>query len=141
MTGGSRLPASLCRALGLSNGDRLAAELADGALALHPVARRAGQDQPTTHLRLPPSTGRRRLRPLVMPCPPGASREGRGRALLPSLHLPPRREALVTPEPETAAEPVVRREPWILRKKADLLPRAGRGQACAARAPSRMAKR
>ena len=41
------LPASLCRALGLSNGDRLAAELVDGALALHPVARRAGQDQPT----------------------------------------------------------------------------------------------
>src|SRR5688572_33283889 len=41
------LPASLRWTLGLSNGDRLVAELVDGALALRPVARRAGQDQPT----------------------------------------------------------------------------------------------
>jgi antitoxin component of MazEF toxin-antitoxin module len=40
-----RLPVSLCQALGLGAGDRLAAELADRALTLRPSARHRGQDQ------------------------------------------------------------------------------------------------
>ena len=116
------LPASLCQALGLSQGDRLTAELADGALVLQPVVRR----KPRV-----PLPSRMRLRSAVKPCPPGASRAGRGRMLL--LRLAPSAptkkhgrppKAVVTPEPEPAAEPVVRREPWILRKKADLPPAA-----------------
>jgi hypothetical protein len=115
------LPASLCRALGLSNGDRLVAELVDGALALHPVARRAGQDQPTNtsapsaivcskEIALPGDAMPARRKP-------ERPRKNAVAELAPSAP----KEALVTPELEPAAEPVVRREPWILRKKADLL--------------------
>jgi antitoxin component of MazEF toxin-antitoxin module len=124
------LPASLCRALGLSNGARLAAELIDGALALRPVARRTGQDQhiETTaspaivcskEIALPGDAmpARRKLgRPrknAVAELAPSAPREGRGR-----------QKAMVTPEPEAVADPIVGHQPWILRKKADLPPTA-----------------
>ena len=115
------LPASLCRALGLSNGDRLAAELIDGALALRPVARRTGQDQHIGTTASPAIVCSKEIAPPgdAMPArrKPGRPRKNAVAELAPSAP----KEALVTPEPETAAEPVVRREPWILRKKTDLL--------------------
>jgi hypothetical protein len=118
------LLASLCRALGLSNGDRLAAELVDGALELHPVASRTGQDQQT---RTPASSAAGRAKEAAptgdaMPAKrkPGRPRKSAVAELAPSAP----KEALVTPELEPAAEPLVRREPWILRKKADLPPAA-----------------
>ena len=123
------LPASLCRALGLSNGDRLTAELVDGALALHPVARRAGQDQPT-ETTAPSAIDRpKETAPTgdAMPArrKPGRPRKNAVAELAPSAPKEAATaKAVVTPEPETAAEPVVRREPWILRKKADLPPAA-----------------
>ena len=125
------LPASLCRALGLSNGGRLTAELVDGTLELHLVHRRTGQDQPT-ETSAPSATGlpkeaapagdatpvrRKPGRPrknAVAELALSAPRKGRGR---PS-------KAMVTPEPEAVADPVVSHQPWILRKKADLPPAA-----------------
>jgi hypothetical protein len=109
------LPASLCQTLGLSHGAKLTAELADGALVLQPVVRRRAQSttaQPDGAA-LPGD---------AMPAKrkPGRPRKNAVAELAPSAP----KEALVTPEPETAAEPVVRREPWILRKKADLPPAA-----------------
>ena len=118
------LPASLCRALGLSNGDRLAAELVDGALALHPVARRACQDLHIETTVSPAIDRPKETAPTgdAMPArrKPGRPRKNTVAELAPSAP----KEALVTSEPEPAAEPVVRREPWILRKKADLPPTA-----------------
>ena len=118
------LPASLCRALGLSNGDRLAAELIDGALALHPVTRRTGQDQ---HIETTASPAIVCSKKIALPGDampakrkPGRPRKNAVAELAPSAP----KEALVTPALEPAAEPVVRREPWILRKKADLPPAA-----------------
>jgi antitoxin component of MazEF toxin-antitoxin module len=115
------LPASLCRALGLSNGDRLAAELVDGALALHPVARRAGQDQHIETTAFPAIVCSKEIA-LPGDAMPARRKPGRPRKnAVAELALSAPKETLVTPEPETAVEPVVRREPWILRKKADLL--------------------
>ena len=124
------LPASLCRALGLSNGGRLTAELVDGALALRPVHRRPGQDQPT-ETTAPSATGRpketapagdatpvrrkpgRPRKNTVAELAPLAPRKGRGRRRRWS------RQSL-----RAAADPVVSHQPWILRKKADLPPAA-----------------
>jgi antitoxin component of MazEF toxin-antitoxin module len=116
------LPASLCQALGLSQGAKLAAELADGALVLQPVVRRQAQSataQPNEAALSGEAMPARRKpgRPrknAVAEATSSTSTKKRGR--------PPK--AVVTPEPELAAEPVVRREPWILRKKADLPPAA-----------------
>jgi antitoxin component of MazEF toxin-antitoxin module len=111
------LPANLCRALGLSSGDRLAAELVDGALALRPVARRTAQDQ-QTEARASLVGGPREMastedaRPSVAELALTVSTKKRGRL----------RRAAATPEPEPAPEPVITRQPWILRKKAELPP-------------------
>jgi antitoxin component of MazEF toxin-antitoxin module len=116
------LPASLCQALGLSYGDRLTAELADGALVLQPVVRRKAQSttaQPDeASLSGETMPGRRK---------PGRPRKNAAAEATPSTSTkkrgrPPK--AVVTPEPEPTAAPVVRGEPWILRKKADLPPAA-----------------
>ena len=83
------LPASLCRALGLSKGDRLAAELVDGALALRPVARRTGQDQPT-ETPASPAIGRPKETAPTGDAMPARRKPGRPRKKLsPSSHLPP----------------------------------------------------
>ena len=73
---------------------RLLAELVDGALELHPVASRTGQDQQTGTPASSAAGRAKELRPLVPPCRPGASREGRGRIPLPSSPIPPRRSGL-----------------------------------------------
>jgi AT-hook transcription factor len=116
------LPASLCQALGLSRSDRLTAELADSALVLQPVVRRQAQS----------ATGQRDDAVLTSDAILAKRKRGRPRKsavadVVPSAPTkkhgrPPK--AAVTPEPEPTAEPVVRREPWILRKKADLPPAA-----------------
>jgi antitoxin component of MazEF toxin-antitoxin module len=122
------LPASLCRALGLSNGGRLIAELVDGTLELRPVARRTGQDQ-LTETSAPFATGRpKETAPAGDATPvrrkPGRPRKNAVAELTPSA--PTKRlgrpKAMVTPEPEAVADPVVNHQPWILRKKADLSP-------------------
>ncbi len=116
------LPTSLYQALGLSHGAKLTAELTDGALMLQPVVKRGAQSataQPdeaalsgeTMPSRRKPGRPRKNA---AAEATPSTSTKRRGR--------PPK--AAVRPEPEPAAEPVVRREPWILRKKADLPPAA-----------------
>jgi len=116
------LPTSLYQALGLSRGAKLTAELADGALVLQPVVRRRAQSataQPDEAAlsgeTMPPrrKPGRPRKN-AAAEATPSTSTKRRGR--------PPK--AAVRPEPEPAAEPVVSREPWILRKKADQPPAA-----------------
>jgi antitoxin component of MazEF toxin-antitoxin module len=116
------LPASLYQTLGLSHGAKLTAELADGALVLQPAVRRKAQSataQPDeAALNGETMSGRRkpgRLRKnAAAEATSSTSTKKRGRPL----------KAVVTPEPEPTAAPVVRREPWILRKKADLPPAA-----------------
>jgi hypothetical protein len=116
------LPASLYQTLGLSHGAKLTAELADGALVLQPVVRRRAQSttaQPDgAALSGETMPGRRKpgrpRKSAAAEATSSTSTKKRGR--------PPK--AVATPEPEPAAEPVVRREPWILRKKADLPPAA-----------------
>jgi bifunctional DNA-binding transcriptional regulator/antitoxin component of YhaV-PrlF toxin-antitoxin module len=122
------LPASLCRALGLNKGDRLAAELVDGALALHPVARHAGQDLHIETTASPAIDRPKGATPTgdAMPARRKPGRPRKNAVAEPAPFAPTKRlgrppKAMVTPEPEPAAEPVVRREPWILRKKVDLL--------------------
>jgi antitoxin component of MazEF toxin-antitoxin module len=86
------LPTGLCQALGLSPGDRLAAELVEGELVLQPVAGRAGRTA---------SVG-----------PDGSlpAKRKRGRP----------RKVVAAAEPEPVADQPASREPWILRKKSDL---------------------
>jgi hypothetical protein len=125
------LPASLCRALGLSNGGRLTAELVDGTLALHPVHRRTGQDQPTA-TPAPSATGLpEETAPAGDATPvrrkPGRPRKNAVAELTPSAptkRLGRPHKAMVTPEPEAVVDPIVGHQPWILRKKADLPPAA-----------------
>jgi antitoxin component of MazEF toxin-antitoxin module len=118
------LPASLCRVLDLSNGDRLVAELVDGALALRPVPRRAGQDQHIETTASPAIDRPKEIAPTgdAMPArrKPGRPRKNAVAELAPSAP----KEALVTPEPEPPVAGPIVREPWILRKKADLPPAA-----------------
>jgi antitoxin component of MazEF toxin-antitoxin module len=118
------LPPSLCQVLDLSSGDRLLAELVDGALALRPVAKRAGRDQHIETTASPAIVSSKEIRPSggAMPTRRKPGRPRKNAVAEPAPSAP--KEALVTPEPEAAAEPVVRREPWILRKKADLPPAA-----------------
>jgi antitoxin component of MazEF toxin-antitoxin module len=116
------LPASLYQTLGLSHGAKLTAELVDGALVLQPVVRRKAQSAPaqqdeaalsgeTMPARRKPGRPRKNVPAEVAPSSP-TKRRGR----------PPK--VAVRAEPEPTAAPVVRREPWILRKKADLPPAA-----------------
>jgi antitoxin component of MazEF toxin-antitoxin module len=124
------LPVSLCRALGLSNGDRLAAELADGALELRPVHRRTGQDQPTETSAT--ATGRPKETAPAGDATPVRRKPGRPRKKAvaeltpsaPAKRLGRPRKAMVTLEPEAVADPIIGHQPWILRKKADLPPAA-----------------
>jgi hypothetical protein len=125
------LPASLCWALGLGSGDRLAAELADGAITLRPLARLTGQHQQLETAASPATghqakeiapdgdsvptrrkPGRPRKDAVAELAPPAPKRRGRPRM------------AVDTPEPEPAADPIGPRQPWILRKKAELSPPA-----------------
>jgi antitoxin component of MazEF toxin-antitoxin module len=111
------LPASLCRALGLSSGDRLTAELLDGALALRPIVKRTAHDQ-QIETAASSATGPRETAP---PEDAGFSAAELAPAALTKRRGRPRREA-ATLEPEPAPEPVMTRQPWILRKKAELPP-------------------
>jgi hypothetical protein len=121
-----RLPASLCQALGLRNGDRLAVELVDDAVALRSVARRTGQNQETEPPASSASGWLQATAPTSDAVPPrrkpGRPRKNAAAELTPAASTTRRgrSEAALPPEPELAAEPVVR----ILRKKADLVPAA-----------------
>jgi antitoxin component of MazEF toxin-antitoxin module len=128
------LPASLCQALGLSSGDRLEIELVDGALALRPLAKSKGRIEPVEETA---SSFAMPLREeelaLASDAVPAKRKPGRPRKNSPreAVSLPvPRtargrpRKAAAMPEPEPTAGPSVTKEPWILRKKADLLPAA-----------------
>jgi len=125
------LPASLCRALGLNKGDRLAAELVDGALALHPVARHAGQDLHIETTASPAIDRPKETAPTgdAMPARRRPGRPPRNAAAELAPSTPAKlfgrpRKTMVTPEPQSIAEPVGSHQPWILRKKTDLPPAA-----------------
>ena len=109
------LPASLYQALGLSHGDRLAAELVDGALVLQPVpGRTARNDGGDTDGAMPAKRKRGRPRKNAVAELAPAAPKKRGRP----------RKVVAVAEPEADADPLTSREPWILRKKSDQPPSA-----------------
>jgi antitoxin component of MazEF toxin-antitoxin module len=124
------LPASLCQALGLSSGDRLEIELVDGALALRPLAKSKGRIEPVEETAsssaMPLREEELALASDAVPAKrkPGRPRKNASGELAPSsapkaVRGRPRKTAAM-PEPDPAAGPGVTKEPWILRKKADL---------------------
>ncbi len=124
------LPASLCRAFGLGSGDRLAAELADGAVTLRPLARQTGQHQQLETAASPATSQAKEIAP-DGDSVPARRKPGRPRkdAVAEFASSGPKkrgrpRKAVDTPEPEPAADPISPRQPWILRKKAELPPAA-----------------
>jgi antitoxin component of MazEF toxin-antitoxin module len=124
------LPASLCRALGLGSGDRLAAELADGAITLRPLARQTGQHQQLETAASPATSQAQEIAP-DGDSVPARRKPGRPRKDAVAEFAPPGprkrgrpRKAVDTPEPEPAPDPNGPRQPWILRKKAELPPAA-----------------
>ena len=128
------LPAGLCQQLGLKTGDRLEAELVDGAVMLRPA--KAGRTQhaapaadteppaveppePLPLVGTPEPLRRKPGRPrkdAAQPDPAAAVRKARGRP----------RKAAPVPEPEPNRSPIASIGPAKLVKKADLLPAAAR---------------
>jgi bifunctional DNA-binding transcriptional regulator/antitoxin component of YhaV-PrlF toxin-antitoxin module len=131
------LPAALRRNLGLNSGDRLEAELIDGAIVLRPAVRGRQPRGPEVGA-IPPPTGGDAGAPGILPlteeAAPARRKPGRPRKVAvagePATASTPKRprgrprKALITPEFEPAALPEKALEPWKLRKKADLQPAA-----------------
>jgi AbrB family looped-hinge helix DNA binding protein len=132
------LPSALRQKLGLGSGDRLEADLVDGAIVLrpaakgrHPARREEGEEEaadpaaagasgalPLTATAVPAKRKPGRPRKAVdvgEPAPAPAPRKARGR---------PRKAAALAPAPEPVARPVVSVGPARLLKKADLPPKA-----------------
>jgi bifunctional DNA-binding transcriptional regulator/antitoxin component of YhaV-PrlF toxin-antitoxin module len=132
------LPSGLRRKLGVGSGDRLEADLVDGAIVLRPAARgrrparreegeeeAAGPAAAVTSETLPPTT-------TAAPAKrkPGRPRKAVDTGELASAPAPrkargrPRKAAALAPAPEPVARPVVSVGPARLLKKADLPPKA-----------------
>jgi AbrB family looped-hinge helix DNA binding protein len=132
------LPSALRQKLGLSSGDRLEADLVDGAIVLrpatkgrHPARREEGEEEaadpaaagasgalPLTATAVPAKRkpGRpRKAGDAGEPAPAPAPRKARGR---------PRKAGTLAPAPEPIVRPVVSVGPARLLKKADLPPKA-----------------
>ena len=131
------LPSALRQKLRLSSGDRLEADLVDGAIALRPAARgrrppRRGEEGAGLAVDMPPM-------PAVMPVAaadanPARRKPGRPRKIAGADELAPAaaprkargrpRKTTTVREPETATLPVVSIGPPKLLKRADLPPKA-----------------
>ena len=126
------LPAALRQQLGLNSGDRLQADLVSGAIVLRPAVKASSpaphdeqaSDPPAADLPEPltpqAATPARRK--------PGRPRKGEaGDELAPAAQ--PKRprgrpKAALVPAPAPVDRPVARSEPWKLRRKEDLQPKA-----------------
>ena len=129
------LPVALRQQLGLNSGDRLDVELVDGTIMLRPTAKvrrpapRAGRGavieppaveipEPLTHADTTPARrkpGRPRRQEAGDELAATTSKRPRGR---------PRSAGAPQPEPAPVGTGATRNEPWKLRRKADLQPRA-----------------
>jgi AbrB family looped-hinge helix DNA binding protein len=126
------LPSALRRKLGLNSGDRLEADLVNGTIVLRPAAKASSPvprdeqasglpaaDVPETLTPKAATPARRK---------PGRPRKGEAAAKLAPAAKPKQRrgrpKAALAPEPGLAPRPVVSNEPWKLRRKEDLHPKA-----------------
>jgi bifunctional DNA-binding transcriptional regulator/antitoxin component of YhaV-PrlF toxin-antitoxin module len=125
------LPSGLRRKLGVGSGDRLEADLVDGAIVLrpatkgrHPARRGEGEEEAAgpaaavTSETLPPTTT----------AAPAKRKPGRPRKAVDAGELAsapaPRKATALAPAPEPVVRPVVSIEPARLLKRADLPPKA-----------------
>jgi AbrB family looped-hinge helix DNA binding protein len=151
------LPAGLRQKLGLKSGDRLEAELVDGAVVLRPAAAARDQAEPEPQASEPPAAAP--AAPPLEAATPGKRRPGRPRKVqavepggdrasgMPDDPPPPAkrkpgrpRKVRAAEEPEPAAAPAIRpSEPWKLRRKEEL-PMASASDVPAA-APARRPER
>ena len=126
------LPSSIRQKLGLNSGDRLEADLVNGAIVLRPAVKASSPAPHDEQASNPPAADVPETLTPQAATParrkPGRPRKGEAADELAPAAQPKRPrgrpKAPLAPAPAPVATPVARSEPWKLRRKEDLQPKA-----------------